>query len=340
MRCSFSLTSFSLLFLAVSTPAQHFVVANRNAANISVHRASDGTRERVVALPGGAATPEPMYVQHVGDEVLVGDRANDRVVRFAAADYSVLGTVAAGRGVFHMWAGDRQLWVNNDIDNTASVIDTASMQNVRTVPMPADLVAAGYKPHDVFVGRRFAWVSMLGGSGASDWVVQFDQRTFVERRRAAVGGDPHLWWDEHGRRLFVASQASSEVVMLQSDTLRPLSQRSVSGAHGVFMAAGTQTLLVTDITGNGQGDLLALGGVFGLPIQDQVDTGVATAHNIAASELGTRVMVTHSGATSTTVTLYAMHNAVLPWVPFGLPMLEKLATVAADANPFGLAYVR
>ena len=64
---------------------------------------------------------------------------------FSRCDYS------CGDGVFHMWSDphDRQLWVNNDIDKTATVIDPVSLNVIATVPMPADLVADGYKPHDV-----------------------------------------------------------------------------------------------------------------------------------------------------------------------------------------------
>ena len=57
----------------------------------------------------------------------------------------------AGRGVFHMWADyrGRQLWVNNDIDKTTTVIDPSTLEVLATVPTPADLVAMGGKPHDV-----------------------------------------------------------------------------------------------------------------------------------------------------------------------------------------------
>jgi hypothetical protein len=177
-----------------------FVTANRASGTISVVSASDGSVSGTYALPQSASDnpPEPMYVVYVAlnNSVLVGDRANDRVVAFDAADYSVLGTASAGQGVFHMWVSGTgtQLWVNNDIDNTASVIDPVTLTTVATVPMPADLVASGGKPHDVILsydGSR-AYVSMLGLAGPDDYVVQFETATFAEVNRAAVGQDPHV----------------------------------------------------------------------------------------------------------------------------------------------------
>src|SRR5688500_18347021 len=68
------------------------VVANRGSGSISV---IDVLSSQVnhVPLPrsGGEPLPEPMYVNYsaIHDVVLVGDRANDRVVAFNALDYSV-----------------------------------------------------------------------------------------------------------------------------------------------------------------------------------------------------------------------------------------------------------
>ena len=95
------------------------VVANRGSGDISVIDARRGELLMNVPLPqdDGDNFPEPMYVVYTrpGDRVFVGDRANNRVVVFDADDFSVVGTVPTGAGVFHMWADPRgkQLWVNN-----------------------------------------------------------------------------------------------------------------------------------------------------------------------------------------------------------------------------------
>ena len=114
------------------------VVANRASGTISVINARTAQLTHTIDLPqeGDDAFPEPMYVNQVSahQRLFVGDRANDRVVVFNSRSLEVVGTVACGQGVFHMWAdrqGD-QLWVNNDIDNTITVIDPASLSVLAT----------------------------------------------------------------------------------------------------------------------------------------------------------------------------------------------------------------
>jgi len=65
-----------------------------------------------------------VFYSPIDRRVFVGDRANDRVIAFDARTFDVDGLAAAGAGVFHMW-GNRatgELWVNNDADNTTSVM--------------------------------------------------------------------------------------------------------------------------------------------------------------------------------------------------------------------------
>ena len=157
------------------------VVANRASGSISVIDTRTDQLRGTFPLPDGDNPPEPMYVVFIPGthRVFVGDRANDRVVVFRSDDYSVEGTVPTGAGVFHMWADlrGRQLWVNNDIDNTTTVIDPRRLTVLATVPTPADLVADGGKPHDVILGPwgHLAYVSVVG-AGGSDWVVQYSTR--------------------------------------------------------------------------------------------------------------------------------------------------------------------
>ena len=60
----------------------------------------------------------------------------------------MLKTIPTGRGVFHMWATqeDELLLVNNDIDKTVTVIDTNSLIVSKTLSLPSDLLASGFKP--------------------------------------------------------------------------------------------------------------------------------------------------------------------------------------------------
>ena len=109
----------------------------------------------------------------------------------------------------------------------------------------------------------------------------------------------------------------------------------------MFQPADTPTLLVTDITGGGQDDVHALRTwPFAPTISDTESSGVATAHNIAATAFGRRVMVTHSGATSDEVTLYRLDYPFgIPWLPFFGARVTRIDEIEADTNPFGIAVV-
>ena len=314
-----------------------FVTADRLSGTISVVSARDGSVLSTVALPQSATDnpPEPMYVVYVAlnNSVLVGDRANDRVVAFDADDYSVLGTVAAGGGVFHMWASGTgaQLWVNNDIDNTTSVIDPVTLSIIATVPMPADLVAAGGKPHDVIVSfdGREAYVSMLGLAGPNDYVVQFETSTFAEVARAAVGQDPHVSLNRNDGQLYVAAQNSNVVTVLDRASLAHVTDIAIPGAHGVGMSVNGNQLYVTNLPGGGTDGLftvdtrdLALAG-------SPIDTPFPIPHNVAVSPNGRRVAVTHSGATADKLSIYLIDKGVLTLAAF----------TTVGTNPFGIAYV-
>jgi YVTN family beta-propeller protein len=186
--------------LGVAEPAHadkgKIVVANRGSGTISVIDAKRDTRLATVPLPSGNRLPEPMYVVNTPyrNRVWVGDRANNQVVVFDGRSFAVEGIVPAGAGIWHMWADalGLRLWVVNDIDNTATVIDAIAMDVVATVPMPADLVALGARPHDVVLDPLgiFAYVSFLGVDPAFDAIVQFDAHSLQEVNRAIVGKDP------------------------------------------------------------------------------------------------------------------------------------------------------
>ncbi|MEM7204315.1 MAG: YncE family protein [Planctomycetota bacterium] len=324
------LLTLSLTALATTAATQQVVVANRGSADITVIDTARLTVTRTVPLPPGAATPEPMYVVAAAGEVLVGDRANNRIVRFDRRTYRVLGTVAVGTGVFHMWASDRQLWVNNDVDNTSSVIDLATMTVMATVSMPADLMVQGYKPHDVFVTGRNAYVSLLGAGLSTDFVVQFSTRTFTETARAAVGRDPHLWWDHRSNRLYVPCQNSDTVFVLDGDSLAELQQVAVPGAHGVYVPAGTGRLLVSNFPSGSDNGLYELSTGPTVRVRRAVGVPVPSPHNIAAVPGGRRIFVTHSSASRTEVSAYQR-------VGLGQPVLRRV--IQAGTNPFGLAYV-
>jgi DNA-binding beta-propeller fold protein YncE len=331
-----------VVFCAISVPTVtaaddqgHVVVANRGSGTVSVIDVATDTAT-TVSLPGPNAA-EPMYVvdSPAGGRVFVGDRSNDRVVVLRSSDFSVEGTVAAGRGVFHMWASPNsdQLWVNNDIDKTITVIDVITLDVIATVPLPADLVAMGGKPHDVVLEQNGSsvFVTMLGFAGPGDYVVKYDTGTFMETGRALVGKDPHVSLARQNDLLYVPCQNTNEVIVLDRETLDEVDSLPVPGAHGAGMSRNGKVFYTTNLPGGGIDGLFAIDTSTNSVIGDPADTPAAVPHNLALTPNGKKIYVTHSGAANSVVTVYtATRQDVAP---------SYLTSVTVGTNPFGLAYV-
>lgn len=331
-----SLAGFVAAQGLANRPGGHVAVANRASGTLSILHAGTHAVVATVDLPAGTRRPEPMYVvSGWSGRVFVGDRANDRVVVFRAADWSVEATVPAGAGVFHMWSDalDRWLWVNNDIDNTGTLIDARELTVVATVPMPADLVSQGGRPHDVVLDPQgtAAFVSLVGVAGPQDYVVRFDLDSLHETARAAVGKDPHLSLTRRNQLLYVPSQNGNAVHVLRRADLAPVTTIPVPGAHGAGMVQNGRWLYTTNLPGGGSNAL------FTIDTHDQTLVGTPVAapfpvpHNIALTPDGRTLFVTHSGLAASKVSIYR----TLPNDP--RPVLAGSVTVGF--NPFGLAYV-
>jgi len=345
MKRVFLLLAMFCLVLIVVVPASAdnsglgpkgtVVVANRASGSISVIDARTDALLETVDLPAGANPPEPMYVTYSKGSgyVFVGDRANNRVVVFDADDFSVVAAIAAGNGVFHMWADsrDQQLWVNNDIDNTSTVIDPITLQVMATVAMPADLLAEGYKPHDVILEPkgRFAYVTMLGGSGDNDYLLQFSTETFEEVNRAAVGKDPHVSLTARNDLIYVPAQNSSVVSVFKRDTLEFVTELMVPGAHGAGMTPNGKVFYTTNLPGGGVNGLFAIDTNTNT-ILGSSDTPFPVPHNIVVTK-NDKLFLTHSGGTSDKVSVYAVSTDA--------PIPALVGEVTVGLNPFGLAYV-
>lgn len=331
----------ALGLLAVAVPATwasdggYVVVANRASGSISIIDVGTDTAFEIPLT--GVNPPEPMYVVNspAGGRVFVGDRANNRVVVFRARDFSVEGSVSAGNGVFHMWASSavQQLWVSNDVDNTITLIDTISLGVVATIPLPADLVALGGKPHDVVLAPNapFAYVSMLGFSGDDDYVIQYSTKSFMELNRAAVGKDPHVSLARQNRLLYVPCQNSDSIYVLDRRTLEELDVVVVPGAHGAGMSVNGKLFYTTNLPGGGIDGLFTLGTKLNLLIGDPADTPFTVPHNIALTPDGKKIYVTHSGGSNNVVSVYTATRLD--------PVPKYLTSVTVGNNPFGLAYV-
>lgn len=311
------------------------LIANRAAGTISVIDAASDQVVDTIALPAGNNLPEPMYVvyEQQSQRVYVGDRANHRVVVFRAKDFSVEGVVSTGQGVWHMWAHHKkkQLWVNNDVDNTTTVIDTKSLQVVSTIPMPADLVGQGGKPHDIILDDEAAYITLVGLSGNNDYVLKFDRTSFQEVARTPVGKDPHVILTEKNDKLYVASQNSNTVQVLQRSNLAVIASIEVPGAHGVWIPRGSRVLYVTNLPNGGTDGLFTIDLASNTVIGEPVDTAFPTPHNLVATQDGRKLYLTHSGATADKVTVYAISDKE--------PLPVPLGQITVGLNPFGLAFI-
>jgi DNA-binding beta-propeller fold protein YncE len=224
--------------------------------------------------------------------------------------------------------------VNNDIDNTTTVIDLSSLSHVATVPTPPDLVAMGGKPHDVILDpkKKFAYVSVLGVAGDNDYVVKYSTETFTETDRAAVGKDPHLSLNRWSRWLYVPCQSSDAVYVLNRKDMEVAKVLDVPGAHGAGMSKNGLFFYTTNLPAGGTDALYTIFTPLNIVIGDPVATPYAVPHNLALIPNGRKLYVTHSGGTSDKVTVYTTKG-------FLDPIPEYATEVTVGFNPFGLAYV-
>ncbi len=306
---------------AAGSDSGEIAVANRGSASVSVID-TDTLEVTTVDLPG----TEPMYVSHADryGRVFVGDRANSQVIALDDEDYSVLGTVQVGDGVFHQWVDGSQLWVVGDTSDSVSVVDARSLAVRETIDLPADIVDAGGSPHDVFVSGHNAFVSIVGLEDGGV-VLRYSTKTFEETGRIETGGDPHLF--VRSGRLYVASQDGSSVTAYNPVSLRELSSVEVPTAHGIWVTKRGD-VLVTSIAGGGDSAVFSLDRRLA-GVRDTVDTEFATPHNLAVDERDRQLFVTHSGATADRVSVVDLHGG-----DFG-----AVSEVTVGINPFGLALV-
>ena len=302
------------------------VVANRASGTISVIDTHTDEVVDTVPMPDGG---EPMSVVYVAaqNRVLVGDRANSRVVAFNAQNLGVEGAVATGVGVFHMWADPqgKQLWVVNDIDDVVTVVDPKTLTVIASVPIP------GGKPHDVVVGPagKRAFVSVIADDG-TDEVRMFDTATFGLLALTDVGDDPHVSLARQDNNLYVPCQNTDDVFVLDRTTLAVVTTIAVPGAHGAGMARNGKVFYTTNLPGGGTDGLLAIDTATNAVI-DAVDTPFAVPHNIALTPNGRKIYITHSGATSDQVSIHSLSG--------NNPLPTSSTSVTVGLNPFGLAFV-
>ena len=296
-------------------------IANRGSGSVSFIDVDRDVVLETLTIPGS----EPMYAVYVPDNdmLYVGDRANNVVHMIDPGTRTVANSIPAGNGVFHMWAAGTgsQLWVNNDIDYTTTVIELDNNTVVQTIPI-------GEKPHDVFVTADggTAFISIFNQDpNLPDSVFMYSTATFQKTGAVAVGKDPHLYHLSTSNTLFVPCQ-SGELYVLNGDDLGVISNKSFFGAHGIFPSRDREALFVANLPGN---QLYSIEADTYNQIGSTVTTQTSTPHNIVVNEESNKLYLTHSGMTANSVSVYTINNDYT---------LTYVSTVNVQTNPFGLAY--
>jgi DNA-binding beta-propeller fold protein YncE len=320
----------------------HVVVANRATGNLSILHESTGQVLGTVDLPAGDGTGDPTYIAALNrtNEVAVADRANNQIVFFDRSTYEITDTVATGAGNFHMWVDlkETQLWVVNDIDNTLTVIDPKTKTELERVPLPESLIGPNARPHDVILdpAGHYAYVSILQDDNPdADLLLKIDTETFEVVGSAEVGKDPHVSLAPEHNLLYVLSQDSDRIDIFdrRGPNLEQVGSIDQPGAHGVTASPDGQYLYTTNLPGGGDNGLFVIDTVTNQIVGDLngVDTPFPVPHNVAVTNDGEHLFVTHSGASASAISVYSLDHPSLP--------VWQSSVDGQGLNPFGLAYV-
>jgi len=306
----------------VKTYEERVVVANRGGSSISFIDANSNGVISTLPIVGS----EPMYVVYVPlkDKLFVGDRAQNLVHIVNPQTKAVENSIPVGNGVFHMWADGqgKQLWVNNDADNTTSVIDLNTNTVIQTISL-------GIKPHDVFLTNDAtkAYISVINSDiTMPDKIFLYSTSSFTKTTEINVGKDPHLYHLSNSNKLFVPCQ-SGQLYALNGDNLTELSNIPLTGAHGIFPTPDQNTVFVTNISGS---QLYSINSINYTQNRPAISSQGSTPHNIVVNEAGNKMFVTHSGMTANTLSTYSISSGTI----------TPTSTVTIGTNPFGLAYYR
>ena len=335
-------SSWKIMNSQITTNGQ-IIIANRASGNIAILDENTGELINTVDLPSaeGELTPEPMYVYHLlsTNEIVVDDRANNRVVFFNQETLEVTGTVTTGAGNFHMWASpeEDQLWVVNDGDNTLTVINPQTKTEITRVILPEDVIGIDSSPHDIVLDPSgdYAYVTVLrDDTFDTDLLVKISTQTFEILDTADVGKDPHVAVAPENNLLYVPAQNSNliDVFDRRGTELVKVGTIEQPGAHGIEYSFDGKYIYTTNLPGGGPNGLFVIDAVTNQIVGnvEGFDTPFPTPHNVWLNGAGDRLFLTHSGATSTKVSVYSLEDPTSP------VLLDS--TDVEGLNPFGLAY--
>ena len=306
---------------------EYFLVANRGSSTVSVFDATTNEKTMDITLPAAGADPTYLAFSEERGLFYVGDFANQQLLAYDAMDFSLKNTISIQEGAFHMWASDvaDQLWVNNIVSKTTSVVDLTNHTVMETIGLPTGEISlsADAAQHDVVISENgmYAYVSILDGADVS-YIVQYSTGDFSYMGHAMIGGDAHLL--AHGDKVYGLAQNGNEVTVFNQGDLSVVDNLSITGPHGV--AANQDYLFTANLPDKSLS-------VISLSNYDVVNTVAAdydVPHNIVTNEAGDKLFLSHSGGSSTKVVFYEISGS----------NLTKLTDADSGTNPFGVLYYK
>jgi len=135
---------------------EFFLVANRGSGTVSVFNAKNTKFITEITLPNQGAQPTYLAHSRRNNSVYVGDFANRKVVYYDANSFELQGEIEIEEGAFHMWINENvnQLWINNIISKSTSVIDLKSNTVLKNIQLPIDEIpelTENAEQHDVVI---------------------------------------------------------------------------------------------------------------------------------------------------------------------------------------------
>ncbi len=303
-----------------------FLVANRGSSTVTVYDARNTNFITNITLPDLNA--EPTYLAHSRDNgfFYVGDYANSKVLYYDKRNYQLAGEIAVGMGAGHMWLNDHvgQLWVNNSVSKTTSVIDIETNTLKATIPLPTSSnipeITGNAVQNDVVLSPNgmTAYVT-IDDTGDKSYVVMYDTTDFKYVRHAEVEGRTHLL--PVGGKIYAATQSGNKVIALDGTDLSVIKETPFESPHGITKS--NKFFFASALEDNNLGvfDRRTGEAIF------ELETEFNSPHSIVTNKLGNILFSSHSGISSTQVVFYKVR---------GDGTLRKLRHYDSGANPHGV----
>ncbi|KAI0567739.1 Nitrous oxide reductase [Gracilaria domingensis] len=270
-------------------------------------------------------------------EIWVGDRGNSRLVILKLSGRRITpdGYIETPEGLFHSMitqVGSEPypiVWNTCDIANVTVVYDLTSRRKLAQIPLPPEVAALGGVPHDITANSDYGFVTYINNADGAGYIASYSARTFELIQLRQVALDPHIAIRD-STKLTVAAQGG-EVLLLSIPDLRTLNQDlSQPSPHGTIITFNSKFLYVTNIAEMGENAVVT----YDTSTLQRVNCPIVTTsnpvpHNPATNLDGSRIFITHSGATSDIVSAFDIADD-------GCVMRGSEQIVRTGLNPFGL----